>query len=101
MGRVKYFPSLEIAYSESGMCFRKENMTQIYRMKLTQSIENLDPPLMDANSKLLSTHPKPYLGLGRYKRLVTKLDYFTVTVPNISSTVNVTSQFVQSLCVGH
>ncbi|XP_020245333.1 uncharacterized protein LOC109823458 [Asparagus officinalis] len=48
---------------------------------------------MDVNSKLLSDQGKLLKDVGQYKRLVGKLNYLTVTRPDITFTVSVVSQF--------
>jgi len=39
--------------------------------------------------------------LERYRRLVEKLIYRTITRPDLSSVVRVVSHFIQAPCVGH
>jgi len=53
---------------------------------------------MDPNVKLLPDQGEPYSDLGRYRRLVGKLNYLTRTRPDISFPVSVVSQLLNSLC---
>ncbi|XAR48372.1 Long-chain-fatty-acid--[acyl-carrier-protein] ligase [Bertholletia excelsa] len=55
----------------------------------------VDTP-MDLNVKLLLGQGKPLDDPGRHRRLVGKLNYLTITRPNISFAVSVISQFLQS-----
>ena len=55
----------------------------------------------DPNVKLLTNQGEPYYDPGRYRRLVGKLNYLTLTRPDISFPVSVVSQFLNSPCVNH
>jgi len=57
--------------------------------------------LMDPNTKLLPNQREPMSDPEQYRRLVGKLNYFTVTYSDISLTVNVVSQFLNSPCKDH
>ena len=54
--------------------------------------------LMDSSVKLVPGQGKPLQHLRRYRRLVGKLNYLTITCPDISLHVSVVSQFLQSPC---
>ena len=54
----------------------------------------VDTP-MDLNVKLVPGQGEPLRDLRRYQRLVGKLNYLTITHPNISFPVSVVSQFLQ------
>ncbi|RDX60103.1 Copia protein, partial [Mucuna pruriens] len=60
----------------------------------------LDSP-MDPNMKLMVKHGEPYSDPERYRKLVGKLIYLTITKPDISFAVGVVSQFKQAPCVDH
>lgn len=53
------------------------------------NVKPVDTP-MNPNAKLLSNQGEPFPDPGRYRRLVGKLNYLTVTRPNIFA-VNVVS----------
>ena len=53
----------------------------------------VDTP-MDQNVKLIPGQEEPLGDLGRYRRLVGKLNYLTIIRPNISFPVSVVSQFL-------
>ena len=55
----------------------------------------VDTP-MDLNVKLVPGQEEPLPDPKRYRRLVGKLNYLTITRPNISFLVSVVSQFLQS-----
>jgi len=57
--------------------------------------------LMDLNTKLLPYQGKPMSNPEQYRRLVGKLNYLTVTHPDISFAVTVVSQFLNSPCENH
>ena len=60
----------------------------------------IDSP-MDPNLKLLPGQGEPLTDPGRYRRLVGKLNYLTITRPDISFSVSVVSQFLQTPCDSH
>ena len=55
----------------------------------------VDTP-MDPNVKLVPSQGEPLRNPGRYRRLVSKLNYLAITRPDISFPVCVVSQFLQS-----
>ena len=60
----------------------------------------VDTP-MDPNVKLVPGQGEPLRDPGRYRRLVGKLNYLTITRPDISFPVSVVSQLLQSPCDNH
>ena len=65
-----------------------------------QNCRPVDGP-MDPNLKLLADQSEMYPDLERYRRLVGKLIYLTITRPDISFAVGVVSQFMQNPRVDH
>ena len=60
----------------------------------------VDTP-MDPNVKLVPSQGELLRDPGKYRRLVGKLNYLTITRPDISFLVSVVSQFLQSPCDSH
>ena len=56
---------------------------------------------MDPNVKLILGQGKPLGDPKRYRRLVGKLNYLTITRLDISFPLSVVSQFLQSPCDSH
>ena len=56
---------------------------------------------MDPSVKLLPDQGEPISDQGRYRRLVGKLNYLTVTGPDIAFAISVVSQFMNSPCQDH
>ncbi|XP_061366398.1 uncharacterized protein LOC133317477 [Gastrolobium bilobum] len=56
---------------------------------------------MDPSVKLLPNQGEPLSDHKRYRRLVEKLNYLTVTRPDISFAISVVSQFLNSPCQEH
>ncbi|RVW93460.1 Retrovirus-related Pol polyprotein from transposon TNT 1-94 [Vitis vinifera] len=75
LGKLKYFLGIEIAQSSSGVVLSQRR----YALDILE--ETGDP--------------------GRYRRLVGKLNYLTITRLDISFPVSVVSQFLQSPCDSH
>jgi len=62
--------------------------------------KSVDTP-MDPNTKLLPNQGKSRSDPEQYRRLVGKLNYLTVTRPDISFAVSVVRQFLNSPCEDH
>ena len=60
----------------------------------------IDTP-MDSNVKLVPRQGEPLRDPKRYRWLVGRLNYLTITRPNISFLMSVVSQFLQSPCDSH
>ena len=56
---------------------------------------------MDLNVKLIPGQGEPLHDPGRYRQLVGKLNYLTITRSDISFLMSVVSQFLQSPCDSH
>ncbi|RVW40309.1 Retrovirus-related Pol polyprotein from transposon RE1 [Vitis vinifera] len=81
LGKLKYFLGIEIAQSSSGVVLSQRK----YALDILEETGQGEP-LGDP---------------GRYRRLVGKLNYLTITRPDISFPVSVVSQFLQSPCDSH
>ena len=98
LGFLKYFLGIEVARSK-----QRIYMSQIkYALDMLEETrlfgyKPTDTP-MDLNIKLLLGEREPLSDIGRYYRLVEKLNYLTVTHHNISFVVSVVSQFFDSPC---
>ena len=101
LGKLRYFLGIEVAQSKDGLVIsqRKYAMDILEETGLLNA-KPVDTP-MDPNVKLLPNHGEPFLDSGRYRRLVGKLNYLTVTRPDISFAVSVVSQFLNSPCQEH
>ncbi|KAL6332014.1 hypothetical protein AAG906_020371 [Vitis piasezkii] len=86
--------SLHGCYVFLEVCFRHLEETGMLDQK------PVDTP-MDPNVKLVPGQGEPLGDPGRYRRLVGKLNYLTITRPDISFPVSVVSQFLQSPCDSH
>ena len=60
----------------------------------------VDTP-MASNVKFVPGQGEPLRDIGRYRRLVGRLNYLTITRPDISFHVSVVSQLLQSPCDSH
>ncbi|XP_050896612.1 uncharacterized mitochondrial protein AtMg00810-like [Lathyrus oleraceus] len=101
LGKLHYFLGIEVAQSKDGLVISQQK----YAMGILEETSLLnakpaDTP-MDPSVKLLPNQGEPLSDLGRYRRLVGKLNYLTVTRPNISFAVSVVSQFFNSPCQEH
>ncbi|RVW33361.1 Retrovirus-related Pol polyprotein from transposon RE2 [Vitis vinifera] len=101
LGKLKYFLGIEIAQSSSGVVLSQRK----YALDILEETGMLDcKPIdtpMDPNAKLVPGQGEPLGDPGRYRRLVGKLNYLTITRPDISFPVSVVSQFLQSPCDSH
>ena len=60
----------------------------------------IDTPT-NPNVKFVPSQGESLQDLGRYRQLLGKLNYLTITRPDISLPVSVVSQFLQSPCDSH
>ncbi|KAJ9689323.1 hypothetical protein PVL29_014817 [Vitis rotundifolia] len=101
LGKLKYFLGLEIAQSSSGVVMSQRK----YALDILEETGMLECKLvdtpMDPNAKLVLGQGEPLRDPGRYRRLVGKLNYLTITRLDISFPVSVVSQFLQSPCDNH
>ena len=101
LGKLKYFLRIEIAQSSSGVILSQRK----YALDILEETGMLyckpvDTP-MDPNVNTVPGQGESLGHLGRFRRLVSKLNYLTITRPDISFPVSVVSQFLQSLCDSH
>jgi hypothetical protein len=91
LGKLRYFLGIEVARSRTGINLsqRKYTLDLLEETGLLGS-RPVDVP-MDPNKKLLKDEGKLFEDPGRYRRLVGKLNYLTITRPDISYAVSVVS----------
>ena len=84
LGKLKYFLRIEIAQSSSGVVISQQK----YALDILEETGMLDCKLvdtpMDPNVKLIPGQGESLEDLVRYRRLVGKLNYLTITQPDIS-----------------
>ncbi|XP_070044037.1 uncharacterized mitochondrial protein AtMg00810-like [Nicotiana tomentosiformis] len=101
LGRLKYFLGIEVAQSSSGIVIsQRKYALDILEKTGMMGCRPIDSP-MDPNAKLLPGQGEPLRDPTRCRRLIGKLNYLTVTRPDISFPVSVVSQFMDSLCDSH
>ncbi|XP_059649061.1 uncharacterized mitochondrial protein AtMg00810-like [Cornus florida] len=94
LGKLRYFLGIEVARSKEGISLSQRK----YVLDLLEETGMLggrpvDAP-MDSNTKLVSDEGDLFNDPGRFRRLVGKLIYLTITRPDISYAVSVVSQFI-------
>jgi hypothetical protein len=101
LGQLRYFLGIEVAQSKAGIAIsQRKYVLDILEETGMLDCKPADTP-MDPNVKLLPNQGEPYPDPGRYRRLVGKLNYLTITRPDISFPVSVVSQFLNSPCESH
>ncbi|RDX77858.1 hypothetical protein CR513_41945, partial [Mucuna pruriens] len=101
LGHLKYFLGIEVVQSKEGIIIsQRKYALDILQETSMSNCRPIDGP-MDPNMKLMVKHGEPYSDPERYRRLVGKLIYLTITKPDISFAVGVVSQFMQATCVDH
>ncbi|RVW27998.1 Retrovirus-related Pol polyprotein from transposon RE1 [Vitis vinifera] len=101
LGKLKCFLGLEIAQYSSGVVMSQRK----YALDILEETGMLECKLVDTpmnpNVKLVPGEGESLRDPGRYQQLVGKLNYLTITQPDISFPVSVVSQFLQSPCDNH
>ena len=89
---------IEIAQSNSGVVMsQRKYVFDILEETVILDCKPVDTP-MDLNVKLVPGQGEPLRDPGRYRRLVGRLNYLTITQPDIFFPVSVVSQILQSPC---
>ena len=101
LGKLRYFLGIEVAQSKEGVviCQRKYALDILEEVGMSNA-KPVETP-MDPNIKLFPGQGEPLKDPGKYRRLVGRLNYLTVTRPDISFSVSVISQFLDSPCDTH
>ena len=94
LGKLKYFLGIEIAQSKSDMVMsqRKYVLDILEETGMLDYIP-IDTP-MDSNVKLVPGQGEPLRDPGKYRRLLGRLNYLTITRPDISFPMSIISQFI-------
>ena len=92
---------IEVAQSNNGIVISQRK----YALDIFEEIGLMNSKFVDApidpNTKLLPNKRGPFSDPQKYKRLVGKLNYLTITCPDISFAISVMSQFLISTCLDH
>ena len=96
MGKLRYFLEIEVARSRTSfnLSQRKYVLDLLEEIGLLSAHHPVDIP-MDPNKKLVKDEGELFKDPGRYRHLVGKLNYLTITRPDISYAVSVVSQFLE------
>ena len=91
LGKLKYFLGIEIAQSKSDvvMCQRKYVLDTLEEIGML-SCKLVDTP-MNLNVELVPGQGEPLQDSRRYRRLVGRINYLTITQPNISFSMSAIS----------
>ncbi|RVW29045.1 Retrovirus-related Pol polyprotein from transposon RE1 [Vitis vinifera] len=94
LGKLKYFLSIEVAYSAQGIFISQQK----YVTDLLAEIGKIGckpvSTLMDPNHKLEEAKEEPVVDKRMYQRLVGRLIYLAHTWPDIAYSMSVISQFM-------
>jgi hypothetical protein len=101
LGKLRYFLGIEVVRSRTciNLSQRKYALDLLEETGLLGS-RPVDVP-MDLNKKLLKDEGELFEDPGRYRCLVGKLNYLTITMPDISYAVSVVNQFLEAPRVSH
>jgi len=98
LDKLRYFLGIEVAQSNTDIVTYQRK----YALDILEEIGLMNSKFVDTstdpNVKLVPNQGEPLSDLEKYKRLVEKLNYLTVTRPNISFAINMVSQFLNSPC---
>ena len=101
LGKLKYFLGIEIAQSSSSIVIsQRKYALDILEETGMLDCKPIDTPI-DPNVKLVPGQGESLEDPWRYRQFVGKLNYLTITRPDISFLVSVVSQFLRSPCDSH
>ncbi|GAU27524.1 hypothetical protein TSUD_147180 [Trifolium subterraneum] len=101
LGVLKYFLGLELARGSSGMfiCQQKYTLDILDECGILGCKPSAFP--MEQNHRLALATGPPFSDPSRYRRLVGRLIYLTITRPEITYSVHILSQFMQEPLQAH
>lgn len=96
LGPLKYVLGIEVARSQQGIVLshRKYTMDILQETKMQECRPSKFP--MEHNCKLRANEDEPAADASRYRRLLGRLLYLTVTRPDVTYAVNTLCQFMSS-----
>ena len=100
LGMLKYFFGVEVMRSKRGI-FLSQRKYVLNLLSKTGKLATMPCQSPMAQSLHLTRDGKLFEDLERYRRLVGKLNYLTVTRPDIAYSVSVVSQYMSSPTVDH
>ncbi|RVX01807.1 Retrovirus-related Pol polyprotein from transposon TNT 1-94 [Vitis vinifera] len=101
LGELKYFLGIEVSRSKKRM-FLSERKYVLDLLKETGKTEAKPcTTLMVPNVQLMPDDGDPFYNPERYRRVVGKLNYLTVTRPDITYAVSVVCQFTSAPTIKH
>ncbi|KAL8129011.1 hypothetical protein V2J09_018166 [Rumex salicifolius] len=100
LGNMRYFLGIEVYRTEAGIYLnqRKYTLEMLEEARIVNSKPMLTP--LDCHEKL-SKEGGPMKNPYQYRTLIRKLIYLTVTRADITYSVQVLSQFIQTPCAEH
>ncbi|XP_042946560.1 uncharacterized protein LOC122279793 isoform X3 [Carya illinoinensis] len=101
LGKLRYFLGIEVSRSKEGINLsQRKYVLDLLEETGMLGARPIDTP-MDPNRKFLKEEGELFRDPGMYQRLVGKLNYLTITRPDISYAVSVLSQFLQTPRISH
>lgn len=96
LGQLKYFLGIELAYSKKGIFLsQKKYVLGLLTDTGLLGAKPCETPI-DPNVKLVAEEGEIFTEPEKYRRLVGKLNYLTITRPDIAFFVSVLSQFMSA-----
>ena len=99
LGILKYFLGVEVMRSKRGILSQRKYVLDLLSKTRKLAAKSCHSPI--AQSLNLTREGELFEDLERYRRLVGKLNYLTVTRPDILYSVSIVSQYMSSTTIDH